>query len=40
MAFRFTADGGIYINARRVRYNTLDQITTMRPHAWRDLRAD
>lgn len=41
MAFRFSSDGGIFINGRRVRYSPVTtEIVSMRPHAWRDLRAE
>ncbi len=41
MAFRFTTSGGVYVDARRIRYGPVtSEILSMRPHAWRDLRAD
>ena len=41
MGFRFTSNGGIYVNARRIRNGPVtNEILSMRPHAWRDLRAN
>ena len=41
MAFRFTSNGGIYVDGRRIRYGPVtSEILSMRPHAWRDLRAE